>query len=116
MNQPTPSDVDELPFGIPQAENEVPLFPSSMSKEDLEALKIKNDNKDKKRKDKRYYTAFKLIVGCLVLLCIVYIIDVALTAYLKKDVSSLTKDVIEIIKTLLFTLSGYIFAKKENGD
>ena len=31
-------------------------------------------------------------------------------------VSETTNAVIEIIKTLLFTLSGYLFARKENGD
>lgn len=116
MTQPTTDPIDEFPFGVPKTEEEVPINVQSKTKDDIEALKIKSADKDKKRKDKRYYTAFKLIVGCLIMLGIVYIIDVGVMAFLKKDVSSFTKDIIEIIKTLLFTLSGYLFAKKENGD
>lgn len=36
--------------------------------------------------------------------------------YLGKDSSEVTNSIIEIVKTLLFTLSGYLFARKENGD
>ena len=34
-------------------------------------------------------------------------------AILKKEMSTITGDIIEIVKTLLFTLSGYLFAKRK---
>lgn len=71
--------------------------------------------KDKDRKEKRYFSAFKLIVGCLVFLGIIFVIDTIVTIRFGKA-SGTTNSVIEIIKTLLFTLSGYLFARKENGD
>ena len=73
------------------------------------------EEKDKDRKEKRYFSAFKLIVGCLVFLGIIYIIDTIVTIAFGKT-SDATNSIIEIIKTLLFTLSGYLFARKENGD
>ena len=48
------------------------------------------------------------------ILGIIFVIDVITSATLKHQPSSITKDIIEIIKTLLFTLSGYLFAKKES--
>lgn len=33
--------------------------------------------------------------------------------YFRLIASHLTEEIIEIVKTLLFTLSGYLFAKKE---
>ena len=75
----------------------------------------KLEEKDKDRKEKRYFSAFKLIVGCLVFLGIIYIIDTIVTIAFGKT-SDATNSIIEIIKTLLFTLSGYLFARKENGD
>lgn len=72
--------------------------------------------KDKDRKDKRYFTAFKLIIGCLGFLGAIYVIDVVSSAVLNKSTSDITESIIEVVKTLLFTLSGYLFARKENGD
>lgn len=48
------------------------------------------------------------------MLGIIYLIDVGMTAWLKGESSAITTDIIEIVKTLLFTLSGYLFAKREN--
>lgn len=108
---------DDYLFGKPTKEEEEPLDTKKSGKEEsIEVIKLKNENKEKKRKDKKYYTAFKLIVGCLIMLGAIYVIDVVSMAFLKKDVSSITKDIIEIVKTLLFTLSGYLFAKREGGE
>lgn len=106
-----------FPFGTPTQEEESPIAPEQLNDSaSLAVLKLKSDNKEKKRKDKKYYSAFKLIIGCLIMLGIIYLVDVISMAILKKDVSGLTKDIIEIIKTLLYTLSGYLFAKRENSD
>ncbi len=73
------------------------------------------EDKDKDRKEKRYFSAFKLIIGCLAFLGIIFFIDTIVTIAFGKT-SETTNSIIEIIKTLLFTLSGYLFARKENGD
>ena len=73
------------------------------------------EDKDKDRKEKRYFSAFKLIIGCLAFLGIIFLIDTIVTIAFGKT-SETTNSIIEIIKTLLFTLSGYLFARKENGD
>ena len=64
------------------------------------------EDKEKDRKEKRYFSAFKLII---------FVIDTIVTIAFGKT-SETTNSIIEIIKTLLFTLSGYLFARKENGD
>lgn len=113
MSQPN----DDFLFGAPTREEEEPLDPSQLNQIDpLTAVKLKIDNNDKRRKDKKYFSAFRLIVGCLVMLGIIYLLDVFIMAILKHEPSAITDEIIEIIKTLLFTLSGYLFAKKENPE
>ena len=108
---------DDFLFGAPIKEEDEPLDPSQMKQIDpLTAVKLKIDNKDKERKDKRYYTAFRLIIGCLIMLGVIFFVDVITMAILKKEMSTITGDIIEIVKTLLFTLSGYLFAKRENSE
>lgn len=102
-------------FGAAETEEEEPLDPAP-SKDNIEELKLIVQENDKMRKEKRYFSAFRLIVGCLIFLGCIYMIDVIASAILKQDISSATDGIIEIIKTLLFTLSGYLFARKENGD
>lgn len=106
------TDEDFL-YGKPTEEIDEPLDDSPEIDEDLEAKGLAE--KDKDRKEKRYFSAFKLIVGCLVFLGIIFIIDTAATILFGKT-SETTNSIIEVIKTLLFTLSGYLFARKENGD
>ena len=103
-------------FGRPVEEVDEPLDDSPHVGSELELQKLKTQENDKDRKDKRYFSAFKLIVGCLIFLGIIYVIDVICSMYLNGELSKITDSVIEIIKTLLFTLSGYLFARKENGD
>lgn len=104
-------------FGTPIKEEDEPLDSSQMAQIDpLTKRKLDIEDNDKRRKDRRYFSAFRLIVGCLAILGIIYLIDTIVMIYLKKESSSITKDIIEIVKTLLFTLSGYLFAKRENTD
>lgn len=102
-------------YGTADTEEEEPLDKSS-STDRLEEIKLQAEEQEKQRKDRRYFSAFRLIVGCLVFLGIIYIVETIVSAVLKNDVSQVTDGIIEIIKTLLFTLSGYLFARKENGD
>ena len=106
------TDEDFL-YGKPTEEIDEPLDDSPEIDEDLKAKRLAE--KDKDRKEKRYFSAFKLIVGCLVFLGIIFIIDTVATILFGKT-SETTNSLIEVIKTLLFTLSGYLFARKENGD
>lgn len=106
------TDEDFL-YGKPTEEIDEPLDDSPEIDEDLKAKRLAE--KDKDRKEKRYFSAFKLIVGCLVFWGIIFIIDTVATILFGKT-SETTNSIIEVIKTLLFTLSGYLFARKENGD
>lgn len=102
----------------PQKEIDEPLnFSNGTTTDDsLETKRMEVEEKEKERKEKRYFSAFKLIVGCLVFLGCIYIIEVIDAALLKQDLTTITSEIVEIVKTLLFTLSGYLFARKENGD
>lgn len=102
-------------YGAAETEEEEPLERES-STDKLEEFKLQAEEKEKQRKDKRYFSAFRLIVGCLVFLLVIYVIETIVSVVLKDDVSQITDNIIEIVKTLLFTLSGYLFARKENGD
>ena len=102
------TDEDFL-YGKPTEEIDEPLDDSPEIDEDLKAKRLAE--KDKDRKEKRYFSAFKLIVGCLVFLGIIFIIDTVATILFGKT-SETTNSIIEVIKTLLFTLSGYLFARK----
>ncbi|MEY8495776.1 hypothetical protein AALC16_22610 [Lachnospiraceae bacterium 29-91] len=107
---------EKVSYEVPTKEIDVPLYSEPPVGKELEQQKLEIQEKDKKRKEKRYFSAFRLIVGCLVFLGIIYIIDVICSIYLCKELSKITDSIIEIIKTLLFTLSGYLFARKENSD
>lgn len=100
-------------YGKPQKEIDEPLDDKINIEEELDTVSIKE--KDKERKEKRYFSAFKLIIGCLVFLGLIYLIDTFVTIAFG-TVSDVTNSIIEIVKTLLFALSGYLFARKENGD
>lgn len=102
-------------YGAAETEEEEPLERGS-STDRLEEFKLQAEEKEKQRKDKRYFSAFRLIVGCLVFLLVIYVVETVVSVILKDDISRVTDNIIEIVKTLLFTLSGYLFARKENGD
>lgn len=106
------TDEDSL-CGRPEEEIEEPI--ESNQSLDISLNTDYLEDKEKDRKEKRYFSAFKLIIGCLVFLGIIFVIDTIVTIAFGKT-SETTNSIIEIIKTLLFTLSGYLFARKENGD
>lgn len=106
------TDEDSL-CGRPEEEIEEPIESNQSLDVSLNTGYL--EDKEKDRKEKRYFSAFKLIIGCLVFLGIIFLIDTIVTIAFGKT-SETTNSIIEIIKTLLFTLSGYLFARKENGD
>lgn len=106
------TDEDSL-CGRPEEEIEEPI--ESNQSLDISLNTDYLEDKEKDRKEKRYFSAFKLIIGCLAFLGIIFLIDTIVTIAFGKT-SETTNSIIEIIKTLLFTLSGYLFARKENGD
>lgn len=113
------NEESEIEFDPPKQEIDEPLNFQNGAIQNYEKISNKDidiKEKDKDRKEKRYFSAFKLIVGCLIFLGIIYLIEVITSIVLKGEPSSSTSGIIEIIKTLLFTLSGYLFARKENGD
>lgn len=73
------------------------------------------EDKERERKEKRYFSAFKLIIGCLVFLGLIFLIDTFTTIAFGKA-SDTKNSIIEIVKTLLFTLSGYLFGRSDNSD
>lgn len=99
-------------FETPKQEVEKPLKPSA----ELETQKLDIAEKDKDRREKRYFSAMKLIVGCLAFLGLIYISEVVAKILGTTTSSDITNGVLETVKTLLFTLSGYLFARKESGD
>lgn len=59
---------DDFLFGRPLKEEEEPLDETQLNRMDpLLVKQLEIGERDKKRKDKRYFSAFKLIVGCLVI-------------------------------------------------
>lgn len=113
------NDQDYL-FGQAETEEDQPLDSSSRQSQEvqdkLEERKLEVAEKDKDRKEKRYFTAFNLIQVCLGILVLIYFVETYLNFKAGVGADGVANNVIEIIKTLLFTLSGYLFAKKENGD
>ena len=113
------NDPDYL-FGQAETEEDRPLDPplnqSREMQDKLEERRLEVAEKDKDRKDKRYFTAFNLIQVCLAILMIIYFVETWMNFKTGAGAEGIADNVIEIIKTLLFTLSGYLFAKKENGD
>ena len=112
------SEEPQFKYGMPKQEIDEPLDLTTKNNlpEKLTTKEIEVAEKDKDRRERRYFSAFKLIVGCLIFLGAIYVIETLNSAILKGEQSNITDGVIEIIKTLLFTLSGYLFARKENGD
>lgn len=107
-------------YGQAETEEDQPLDHTEEqyrdSQDRLEELKLEVAEKDKDRKEKRYFTAFNLIEVCLGILVFIYISESFLEFKAGMKTGEIANSVTEIIKTLLFTLSGYLFAKKENGD
>lgn len=109
-----PNEEIQFQFGTPKQEIDEPS--DFIKKEDVLDTKKESNEKDKERKERRYFSAIWLIVGCLVFLCFIYIFETVVNVKFDGKVSNVTETIIETIKTLIFTLSGYLFAKKEGGD
>ena len=105
---------ENYPFGRPAREEEEPLDPSQLLHQS-EELTIDRIEAKERRAEKRYFSAFRLMIGCMAMLGIIYLIDTFVSIAFGV-VSETTEGIIEIIKTMIFTLSGYLFAKKENND
>lgn len=110
------SENEDFLYGRATEEIDEPVENSENIEKDISTVKLEHEEKDKERKEKRYFSAFRLIVGCLIFLGLIYIVDVICSVFLKGELSEITNSIVEIIKTLLFTLSGYLFARKESGD
>lgn len=105
---------EDFLYGTPTREQDEPLPQyETVTAESIEVMKLNFDEKQKARKDKHYSNTFWLFAGCILVLLIIFIIDVLVSVFLKGESSQVTNSIIEIIKTLLFTLSGYLFAKNE---
>lgn len=109
------NDQDYL-YGKAETEEDEPLNSPKEMVDRLEERKLEAAEKDKERKEKRYFTAFNLIEVCLAILVFIYVIETYLNFKSGIGDGNISNNVVEIIKTLLFTLSGYLFAKKETND
>lgn len=69
--------------------------------------------KDKDRRERHYFSGISLILYCLLFLLFIFVVD-SVTTILCGVSSKTTNSIIEIIKALLFSLSGYLFARNEN--
>ena len=107
-------DID-LESAMEEEEEPFSNQPQAQVEENITTQKVDKEESKAKRVEKRYFSAFRLIVGCLIFLGVIYFFDSIFSIKYDK-VSSTTEGIIEIVKTLLFTLSGYLFARKENND
>lgn len=64
------------------------------------------------RKADRYMVGTKVFMWCLLFLAAIFAVDFVSSIF-NFDAPELIKDVLEIIKTLLFTISGYLFGRAE---
>ena len=107
---------EDFLYGKPNEEIDEPLDDAVTVEDNLKLHRLDTEEKDKERKEKRYFSAFRLIVGCLVFLGLIFLVDVVCSVTIKGELSEITNSIVEIVNTLLFTLSGYLFARRENGD
>lgn len=107
-------DID-LESAMEEEEEPFSNQPQAQVEENITTQKVDKEESKAKRVEKRYFSAFRLIIGCLIFLGVIYFFDSIFSIKYDK-VSSTTEGIIEIVKTLLFTLSGYLFARKENND
>lgn len=98
---------------LPKQELDEP-FDFGILSDKMSTQELATREKDKERKEKRYFSAFWLIIGCLIFLAVIYGVEVFASYKLENGLSAHTDGIIEIIKTLLFTLSGYLFGRKSN--
>lgn len=61
----------------------------------------------------KYVIGSMIFIGCLIFLAAIYVIDTGLGVFGLEHVG-VTKEVLETVKTLLFTICGYLFGKNVN--
>ena len=76
-----------------------------------EAISIKSKRGLDERVSK-YLIGTKVFMTCLFFLLIIYVADIILSVG-GLDKSELTVEILEIVKTLLFTICGYLFGRAE---
>ena len=87
-------------------------MPKIEEDEPLPRNKKKPSTKYLEEKDRwKHGIAFKMMCICLLILSGIYILNLIAMWREKDNLMSVTNNIIEIIKTLLFTLSGFLFAR-----
>ena len=109
---------DNFPFGKPTQEIDEPLDTSpcgnnidySVETTSLTPQEIVKE-RDKERNERRYYKAFNLIIICLALIIFIYVFDNIVYVITNKTNQNFSS-IIEVLKALLYSLTGYLFASK----
>ena len=98
-------------YATEELEEEIPK--NNKRESEIVARKLENEERELRRKDKRFTKAMFMFIFCLSVLCGVVAVDIALTAF-SVPVSKTIDTFIEILKALLFTISGFLFATHWN--
>lgn len=111
-------DVD-FPFGKPISEEDIPIDRSYFGdyKDDfVGTTQLKYEDalaeRERKRDEKKYFKAYSLIYVCIGALIFVFVFDYIVLG-ITKTVNSNAENIIEALKALLFSLSGYLFAERQ---
>jgi len=81
-----------------------------------DSLEIKRLEVAEERKEKRHVRAFRLIYFCLFGILVIYLIDIVITALFEDGIAKYSSSIFEILKALLFTLTGYLFGSKASDE
>lgn len=86
-------------------------MPKEKSKKIEEKGKEEEESKKSKKKEiDKYVIGSQIFRRCLCLLAIIYFVDILL-GVCGFEHAGVTEEVLETVKTLLFTISGYLFGK-----
>lgn len=109
---------EDFPFGKPISEEDMPIdnyLPDDLD-DFVSTRLLKYDDyladRDKNRDDRKYFKAYNLIYVCLFALICVYSFDYILLGF-TGIVNTNAQSIIEALKALLFSLSGYLFAERQ---
>ncbi len=108
-------DEENYLYGKAEREEDQPIdrLPAEQGKEKQDKL---NDEKSRDRGWQRFTRSFDLIYHCLGVLVLIYILESLFKLLPGWKSDGTANSIIEIVKTLLFTLSGYLFAKKSDEE
>lgn len=86
---------------------------------DIEKKKLENEDKEKDRALYKFNKIKKLLYFCIILLFCLIMLDALLNYFiLKNNIEKFnSKEIstgIEVLKALIFSISGYLFSKKDN--